>query len=191
MSEPTHELPQPRIITADALPQVSTSDVAATMQELNISEQGINNTSIYMDPKNRLLNLGTHYPNRLGRLRFRSTPELRNAEGDIVRISTKVKGKERTAEQMNHTLVHELEHVAQQDRSDRNLDTGHIAIWGLAAVGAIIGNKLGKQTGIKAGRAAGAAIGAAVGHQTGYIIAPHERQARQRAREVTTKAITR
>jgi hypothetical protein len=185
------EQPRPQIINGNKSPQIDASDVAETMQELDISDQGINNTSIYIDPKNRLLNLGTHYPNRLGRLRFRSIPELRHAQGDIVRISTKVKGKERTAEQMNHTLVHELEHVAQQDRHDIKLHEGHLAIWGLAAVGAVIGNKLGKRTGSKAAHATAVAVGAVVGQQAGYLLAPHERQARQQAKAITSKAITR
>ena len=60
---------------------------------------------------------------------------------------------------------------------------------GLAAAGALAGNRLGKTPVTKK-------MGLAIGHSIGYLIAPHERQARQRAgqgrgapAEITTTAI--
>lgn len=180
----TSELPsQPRIVYGEGLdPSVSVDPEAAaqTMRELGVSEAGIANSAVYIDPKNRLANNGTHYTNKLGRLRFRSVPELQDVEGDIVRLSTKVRGNERTPEQMNRTATHEWEHLAQEDRHDRKVTEGHIAIYGLAALGALAGNKLGK--GFKG--KAGAAIGGFLGYQLGYRLAPHERQARLRAGQV-------
>jgi hypothetical protein len=172
----------------DAAISVNVEEVAITMQDdLGISEHGIPNTTVYMDSKNRWLNKGTHYPNRIGRLRFRSNAELQKVTGDIVRISTVMKGKPLTAEQMNQTFVHELEHRAQQDRHDRKIIEGQVAILGLITVGAMLGNRIGNT---RHTRMLGAAIGAAYGYIAGYTIAPHERQARQRARQVTTTAIT-
>lgn len=194
----TDELPhKPRIVYGKGLdPAVSVDPKASaqTMRELGVSEAGIANSAVYIDPKNRLANNGTHYTNRLGRLRFRSVPELQDVEGDIVRLSVKVRGKERTAEQINRTATHEWEHLAQDDRHDRKVREGHIAIYGLAALGALAGNRLGKGT---KGRV-GAAIGGFLGYQLGYMLAPHERQARLRAgqvrgteSEVVSKAVQR
>ncbi|GAC1387570.1 MAG: hypothetical protein NVS1B7_0550 [Candidatus Saccharimonadales bacterium] len=157
-----------------------------TMRELGVSEQGITDTTIYLDTKSRFQTFGTHYPNKIGRLRFRSNPELQKAEGDIVRLSIVMKGKPRTPEEINRTLVHELEHRAQQDRSDRNLTQGHIAIYGLAIAGLVIGNRIGEG---KVTNVMGAVVGAGFGHSIGYLIAPHERQARTRARNVTSSAV--
>ena len=174
------QVSQPRIVYGEGTdPNVSVDPEAAaqTMRELGVSETAIANSAVYVDPRNRIANNGTHYTNRLGRLRFRSVPELQDVEGDIVRISTRVRGKERTTELMNKTLTHEWEHLAQEDRHDRKVTEGHIAIYGLATLGALAGNRLGKGAKGKVG----AAIGGFLGYQLGYWLAPHERQARLRA----------
>lgn len=181
----------PRIVYGEGTDpgiSVDTGKVAQTMRDLGVSEQGINETTLYVDPKSRLQTFGTHYPNKVGRLRFRSNPEIQEAKGDIVRLSTIMKGKARSADEINRTMVHELEHRAQGDRHDSKLTEGHLAVWGLAVAGAILGNRLGKN---KASKIVGTAIGAGIGHSLGYMIAPHERQARERARQVTTKAVVR
>ena len=168
--------------------------LADTMQELGIPEKAIGETTIYMDPRARLISFGTHYPNKLGRLRLRKVPGIKDATGDIIRLSTKMVfeseklGRDTNDSRMNRIAVHELEHVAQQERHDRKLNEGHIAIWGLAAAGAVIGNRLGRT---KKGKALGTAVGGYVGHSIGYMIAPHERQARARARQVKSTAIKR
>lgn len=177
---------EPRVIYGEGVDlaiDVDRAQLAQTMQKLGISEQGINNTTTYIDPNNRFLVFGTHYPNKLGRLRFRSNSEIQKAKGDIIRLSTIVRGKPLTQEQINRALVHELEHVAQQDRHDRKLTAGHLAIYGLAAVGAMIGSRYGYPVG-------SGLVGFGAGHQLGYLLAPHERQARKRAREVQTRAVT-
>jgi len=187
---PVAETSLPHVVYGEGLDSgitVSPDQIAQTMQELGVSEQGISDTTIYMDPKSRLQTYGTHYPNRLGRLRFRSNPEIQEASGDIIRLSTIMKGTPRTDEAINRTLVHELEHRAQEERHDVKLTQGHIAIWGLALAGAVIGNRLGR-SGVT--KTAGTVIGAAIGHSAGYMIAPHERQARERARQVTTTAVS-
>lgn len=184
--------PQPAALIGpgtDPAISIDTVDAAQTMRsDFKISDTGIADATIYLDAKNRWLNYGTHYPNWLGRHRFYFIPELANAPGDIVRISTRVRGKDRTAEEMNGTLMHELEHLAQEDRKDSNLREGRIAIWGLAAAGAVIANRLGRT---KKAKALGTAFGGYVGHSLGYMIAPHERQARAKARQVKATAIKR
>lgn len=183
VSQTTELHSQPRIVYGKGVNSSVSIDpeaAAQTMRELGVSEAGIANSAVYVDPKNRLANYGTRYTNRLGRLRFRSVPELQDVEGDIVRLSTKVRSKERTAEQMNKAATHEWEHVAQADRHDRKVTEGHIAIYGLAALGALAGNRLGKGAKGKVG----AAIGGFIGYQLGYLLAPHERQARLRAGQV-------
>lgn len=185
------EVSLPRVVYGggtDSSISVDAQEVAETMQDLGVSKQGISDTTIYVDPKSRFQTFGTHYPNKIGRLRFRSNPQIQEAKGDIVRLSTVMKGKPRTGEEINHTLVHELEHRAQEDRHDSKLTEGHIAIWGLATAGAILGNRLGKN---RASKVVGTAMGAGVGHSLGYMIAPHERQARATAKAVKTSAVKR
>ena len=171
--------------------------VTKTMRELGISDEAIASSAIYIDPKNRFLNNGTHYPSGLGRKRFRSNEELKDVEGDIVRLTTRKRFKDRPAELVNKILVHELEHQAQDDRDDKKVSEGHIAIWGIAAAGALLGYTLGSRKGGVITPIA-TAVGAYMGHSAGYRIAPHERQARKRAgqmrrrpAEVTTNAVTR
>ncbi len=182
MQSSTHTS-QPRIIYGEGVDSTVSVDpeaAAQTMRELGVSETAIASSAVYIDPKNRLLNYGTHYSNILGRLRFRSNSELRDVEGDIVRLSTRVRGRERSSEQMNKTAVHEWEHLAQGDRHDNKVTEGHIAIYGLAAIGALAGNSLGK--GVKG--KVGAVTGGFLGYLLGYRLAPHERQARLRAGQV-------
>lgn len=167
---------------------ISPEIAAETMRELGISEQAIGDAAIFLDPKNRMVNYGTHYSPRQAQLRFRSVPELSNAKGEVVRLSTTMRGKALTELQMNRTFVHELEHVAQHDRDDTKVTKGHIAIWGLAAAGAVIGSRYGKSNLVKT---AGALVGAIIGYESGYMIAPHERQARHRGRAVTSTAVSR
>jgi hypothetical protein len=188
----------PKVVLGDGVDPtlaVDAHQLGTTMRSLGISEAGIANSAVYLDPKSRLQTFGTHYPNKLGRLRFRSVQELEQTSGDIVRLSTKMKGKPRDAAGMNVTLVHELEHLAQGDRRDKNVHEGHLAIWGLAAAGAVLGNRIGGRS--KATKVLGTVLGAAAGHTLGYMIAPHERQERKRAGqglsrlpEVTSSAIS-
>lgn len=190
----------PRIVMGQGSEQdvvVDQQAVANTMRELGISDEAISSSAIYIDPKNRFLNNGTHYQSGLGRRRFRSNEELQDVEGDIVRLTTRKRYKDRPTELMNKTLVHEIEHQAQEDREDKKVTAGHIAIWGLATVGALLGYKFGGRKG-GAMKPIATAAGAYLGHSVGYRIAPHERQARKRAgqmrgrtAEVTTNAITR
>ena len=165
---------------------MDTQEAAQTLHDRGVSELGISDTTIYMDPKNRFLRFGTHYPNRLGRLRFTSIPEIQQAKGDVIRLTTVMQGKARTPEQINETFVHEGEHRAQQERKDRKITEGNIAIYGLALTGAIIGNRLGNNN---LTRTAGTLLGFTLGNSVGYMVAPHERQARERTRQVKSSAV--
>lgn len=179
ISTKSKESVRPSIVYGrDQKDYISIDPLTATqvMRELGVSESGIANSVIYIDYKNRLLNNGTHYPNKLGRLRFFFIPELRGVKGDIVRLSTKVRGKERTASQMNKTITHEWEHLAQDDRKDIKVIQGHITIYGLAIVSILAGGFMGGM--------AGAFICGLLGYQIGYWLAPHERQARLRSGQI-------
>ena len=176
---------QPHIVQGPGK-SIDPSVVGQTMQELGVSSETIDKTIIFVDPANRLATNGITYPNRLGRLRHIANPDLRNAKGPIVRLSTRVRGADRSVEDMNVTLTHELEHVAQMDRRDTGLRIGHAAIWGLATLGAVVGYHMGHS---KASRIGLGISGMLIGHQIGYKIAPHERQARSVANTVTTTAI--
>lgn len=168
-------------------PSIDAESVARTMTELSVSPEAIGKTTIYVDATGHMLNKGMHYPKLLGKGRFWLNPDLRSAEGDIVRINTKVKNKNRQASELNRTLIHEMEHLAQRDRHDKKLIEGNLAIYGLALAGGIIGNRVGKG---RISKAALSVLGAGIGHQLGYAFAPHEREARKRAEYVTTQAFS-
>ena len=183
--------PTPRVINSawiDAGVQIDILAVAQTMQELGISPEGLASTSVQIDDKKHFIYRGSHTPKTLDRF-LRGADDVNEGEGSVVRVSTNVWGKEQNARQMNAVLVHEFEHVAQSDRKDVNMKIGNLAIWGLAAVGAIVGNHLGKKSSNKLARATAPLLGFVVGHQTGYRLAPHERQARARAKETASTAI--
>lgn len=165
---------------------VDNNELVEIMRTLETSDRGIDTTTLYIDPVNRVLNNGTHYSNRQAKLRFPHIPEIQESQGDLVRISAKVRGVLRTPEQMNGTLTHELEHIAQHDRHDIKVTQGHIAVRGLAFAGGFLGYNFGNR---KVAKVAGTLVGIGAGYVLGYLLAPHERQARKRAREVTLTAI--
>lgn len=184
---------QPKIITSPGLVSrlaVDANVVGQTMADIGISEEVISTTSVYVDDSNHLSTNGIAYPKWLGRIRHFTNPELRRADGPIVRISSVVKGAERAEDDMNTTLVHELEHVAQMGRHDLNLKLGHMAIWGLAVAGGISANRLSNGRS-RAARVAATLVGAGLGQQIGYKLAPHEVQARERSHTIITSAISR
>jgi hypothetical protein len=185
---------QPRVVygqEADRSVRIDAARAAVTMAELGLSEDKIKSTTIYVDAKYHASLNGSTYPNRLGRARFKSEPELREAPGSIVQMSTLKKGEPRTDDEMNKTLVHELEHVAQSERGDYELQRGSAVIAGLTAAGALLGRLASKNAERKSTRLFGLITGALAGYQVGYKVSPHERHARQRSEEVTTDAIKR
>jgi len=155
---------------------------AASMAEGRVSPPGISGTSIVYDDKNRLSYNGSEKPKWLDRMLHGRLPE-NEGRGSVVRVGTRVRGKDRTPEEVDETTRHELEHVAQADRHDVRVPIGSVAIWGGAAVGTWVGSKVGRRP---ATRIAGALLGAVIGHAAGYKVAPHERQARARAKEALT-----
>lgn len=168
---------------------VDADGVAKVMNELGITAETIRATTIYFDHYNYVLINGITYPNLLGRVRYLTIPVMRQTNGPIVRVSSRVQGKWRSARAMNVTLVHELEHVAQMDRRDRSRKIGQLGRWVLTAVAASFGVWLTAAGGRwRAGYILGLAI---IGHVLGYVIAPHEAQARKRARLVEISAIKR
>lgn len=183
--------PQPHIVygndTANKL-TVDAEAVGETMRELGISPETIEKTTVYVDSVDRLTTRGMTYPGRLGRLRHITNPDIRNSQGPIVRLSSVVGGKERAEAAMNHTLVHELEHVRQMDKMDKRLFVGHLGIVGITAAGVLAGNMLGRGMFSKVVLAV---LGGLIGQQIGYQLAPHERQARAVAEKVSTTAVTR
>lgn len=161
--------------------------IARVMTECyGISDGSIASTSIVLDDTNRFLYKGSQKPKWVDRLVRGRRPE-NQGRGSVVRISTRLRGKERSVDAVNKTLAHELEHVAQTDRNDKNIVLGNIAIWGLAAAGALVGAEMGRNG---AGKIVGFFAGAIIGQAAGYKIAPHERQARQKSASVSSRFIT-
>lgn len=160
---------------------------SAMSEHYDISNRGIEVTSIVLDDKNRLSYRGSQTPKWLDRLIRGKKPE-NEGSGSVVRIGTKIRGRKRTSEDVNHTLSHELEHVAQSDRRDRNILLDNLAVWGLAGGGAFAGNKLGRRR--KGTKIIGTIAGAAIGQALGYKLASHEQQARDKAAHTPLDVVT-
>lgn len=187
--------PEPRVVFSgetDPSLAVDARTIAVVMGELGTTEETIEQTTVIVDGKNRLAVNGSAWPSALANLRFKTNPEFDCTAGPTIRLSTNMRGKPREDQAMNATLIHELEHVAQLQRHDSNIKIGQLAIWGLAAAGMAVGNRLAKNHGAGRGYRTAVALGCAgLGRQIGYMLAPHERQARQRTHQVQTNAITR
>lgn len=186
------------INTANIAPQVhnSATDIvvdaealSSLAQELGITPNITAQTSVLIENSANELYRGSHIPKWLDR-KLHGKQAYNEGEGSVVRIASHHHAKDLTDEEMNRTLAHELEHVAQQSRGDIGITVGNGAIWGLAAAGAGIGRELAKDKGVLAKVILPLGI-AAVGHQIGYKLAPHEKGAHARAQGITTTVISR
>jgi hypothetical protein len=163
--------------------------VLETMNILRISSIPAEHT-VYVSGRFNIARKGLQLSKWIDRF-VHGEKDRNEGEGSVVRVNTVLRGKVRSIDDMNRTLVHELEHVAQAERNDPKLVYGNIAIWGLTLAGALAGNTIVKRRGNAAASVIGMVVGAAAGHDIGYLVAPHERQARERARTVVTTAIYR
>jgi len=166
-----------RLVIPDTV-QIDVRELTRIMGECGLSTEAIGRITIYIDSKFHISMNGSAWPSYLARFRFPRLPR----NGNVVRISTHVRGKPRTALSLNHTLVHELEHVAQVERKDIRMFIGHATIIVTVAAGLVVG--------VWAHSILVALLGGLIGEQIGYWFAWHEIQARDRARNVTTTAIS-
>lgn len=159
------------------------------MKTCGIPPEEIVNTVIYIDAKFHLNINGSVWPKQLARLRYgRSGFEV--GVGNVVRMSSRVLGKPRPSESLNHTLVHEIEHVAQIERKDIRLLIGHLTM--------LLGTLAGMWLSMWASeslrlvfplRILCVLVGAAIGLQIGYLFAWHEIQARRVAGKTITSSV--
>lgn len=168
--------------------EVDTYEVAQTMARLGTLTQTIGSTTLYIGGKNNYVTKGFQIPKSADRMLHGVQPR-NEGPGTVIRVNTMYRGQPRGTDDMNKTLVHELEHIAQADRKDIRYFTGLIGVYGLALAGGLAGARFVK--GSFAKKVVAATLGAALGHQAAYVIAPHERQAKQRAEDVATTAIRR
>lgn len=181
----------PQVVTSEASNlEVDADSLADIMQiEYGISPELVANTTVLIDDKNHLSYKGSQTTKLLDRL-VRGREDYNDGDGSVVRISSKFRGIERTPDEMNVTLAHELEHVGQMDRKDWGIKVGNFMIWGSAVVGAALGYGLIKDRNNIA-KISATLTGAISGQKIGYILAPHERHARSRAKRTKINAIQR
>ena len=191
MSEP--RLAQPQVFVRELVDQLLAVDaqlIARTLQDRGTSPEGIANTTIIFDAKNRLSYKGSHTPKLFDRL-FRGTNEDNKGRGSVIRVGTRLRGRDLTPEEINHTIDHELVHVAQTDRGDFAPIIGNLAIWGGLIGGAVTANRsISKRTKRLIPRVAFTAVGGVIGNRIAYQLAPHERQARSASANGNMAAIT-
>lgn len=173
----------------DGYGEIDPAAASQLMQNLGISEETIPRTTIVLDGgKSRLGIRGVAFPDWAQLLPRTKYPTIKDEiDGPVVRLSMQIRGKQRTPDGINKTLVHELEHVAQHKRTDPRVWLGDAAIYGGILAGALTGNRL-TRTKHPALQTLATLGGAAIGRQIGYLLAPHERQARQRSREFISEA---
>ena len=159
----------PRIINPDLSSNVpSPEQVLQRVREAGISDEAISKIAIIVDNKYRLTTRGSHWPARIAKKKF----SQHKPEGPVVSIGTALRGKPRTAEEMDRTLAHELIHVSQElNPNSRKISQGWALRLGTVATGAVLG--------YYAGGIAGAVGGAFVGDRAGYTYGPHEIEARK------------
>jgi hypothetical protein len=160
-----------------------------TMSTLGVSDETIERTTVILDGKSRIGIKGVAFPDSKQWLARKKYPELADdINGPAVRLSTVMRRKRRTIEEINATSVHEIEHLSQFDRKDKKVGLGRAAIYGGMLAGAVSGNLVARNK-HPVLRAAATLAGAAIGKEAGYRLAPHENQARARSRTVTSRAI--
>lgn len=157
------------------------------LRKLQVSEHAIASTTIEIDVLNRWNIRGSTMPKRLDRW-LHGPSEHNKGSGLYVRVASKYRGRYRSATAMNQTLVHELEHVAQISRHDIR-QAGLITMLIAIVAGTVTGWKISHDRSV-ATRLMISFIGFVIGLSVGYFTAPHEVQARSRARYVRSKAIT-
>lgn len=177
----------PSIVVESRSVEVDPVELRRTMQGIGISEAGIGQTAIVVDGKNRTSYNGSQAPKWVDRLTHGVHP-YNQGKGTVIRLGTKVRGKNRSLEDINDTLVHELEHTVQYDKRDKSLLIGNMLIYGGSFALAALVDVLARKAGVKH-RSLASVGGFVLGNRIGYQLAPHENQARQRARELKTSAI--
>ena len=191
-SSASKEMPLPVIKAIEGGEELAEIDpfiLAATMSELGVSDEAIRQTTVLLDGKNHVTFRGVAFPDSLSWLAKRKFPEhTDDIDGPVIRLSAQFRGRPRSATDMNRTLVHEVEHLAQYDRRDMNVAIGRFAIYGGMILGAIAGNVLARERRIPT-RALATIGGAIIGKQIGYQVAPHEHQARCRSDDIATTAV--
>lgn len=191
MNTPENHTPTPKIRSINGGEQYAEANadiLQSTMSALGIPDETIGRTTVIIDGKSRLSIKGIAFPASLTwftRRRYREHAE--SIDGPVIRLSTSMRGKRRSAAAINKTLVHELEHTAQNSRNDLRIKLGHFTIFGGMIAGAIAGNTLTHKNPFT--RAMSVLAGAAIGKELGYRVAPHEKQARTRSTEIITDVI--
>lgn len=191
MIEQTHL--QPKLFVPESVNRslhIDVLPIVQTLQDRGTSPEGITSTSVVFDAKDRFSYRGSQTPKLIDRL-LHGKSEANEGRGSVIRVGTQFRGRERTPVEINQTLDHELEHVAQADRGDVAPVIGNLAIWGGLIGGAIVANRaITKRTTRLAPRIAATVIGGLIGNRVGYQLAPHERQARSAAQAHDTPAVT-
>lgn len=183
--------PNPKIVVGEGVsPDLSVDPeaVADTMRALGTSEEAIASTTVYIGGKSNVSRRGFQINKSMDRS-IHGSLERNEGGGTVIRVNTTLRGKTLSDESMNNTLVHELEHNAQADRNDPRVKLGNLAIISLLGVGFLTGNRLGRKTSNKAVEMAATLAGGIAGLNAGYVLAPHEIQARKRAKTTKTQAI--
>lgn len=190
-SIPAEAIASPRVVYGNGVdPDLFVDPAVAgeTMEQLGIPPAAISDTTIYIGGKFNVVRKGLQLLKTHDRF-IHGDLERNEGSGSVVRVNSKLRCRPRSAETMNETLVHELEHVAQTERKDPNVKLGNLAIMGMSAAGLILGGVISKKIGNRSARLAGALAAGVAGHDIGYKVAPHEIQARARASQVRSTAI--
>lgn len=170
-----NKTPTPKLVVSDKLGDihVDLAGVAEAMKALGVSEQTIQSTTIYVDSYPHLTILGSVWPRFLAWLRY---PRLA-PRGHVVRLSSKMFFLGPTDRTINHTLIHEIEHVAQIERKDTRILIGYLTNLVFLLAGIALG--LTNKSDVIIFKVLIIFITALFGLRVGYMFSLHEMQARK------------
>lgn len=166
---------QPRLVVNTNLTslRVDLMGIAKIMKSLGLSEETIQTTTVYIDSRQHLTVRGSVWPKFLAKLRY---PRLAPS-GCVIRLSGNMFFTGPTDRTINHTLIHEIEHVAQIERKDVRIFIGYLTSIIFSANGVALG--LASNPSVVILEVLITGITGLFGLQLGYLLSLHEMQARK------------
>lgn len=171
--------PKNRSITADP------KKIAKLMRQLGVKAEVIAVTTVVFDDQKRRVTNGRHYPVRLAHWLFRGDPKLKDAPGDVIRVTLVKHGGRRHQRAVAKSLIHEIAQLSQYHRDRRLIWWGWLIMLVMTIAGAVFGYHLGIWLPWPA------VLGALDGYYIGCLLAPHLRQARQASNSFSIEELDR
>lgn len=127
---------------------------------------------IFLVDRLSILSNGRTWPNGIAKLRYFYNSEICQAEGCVVIIEKRKRGRRRSNNEIRETLVHELIHVSQYYRNRRIIIIGILVNYGLALGIGLLVMIVYQEKWMSL-------FAMLIGYQIGYMLSPNELEARK------------